>query len=99
MSKPDDANSALAVVATQQDKGGEPARERTDGKSRSPAPRRQAGGATSSKSGSTSVCAYEALEEAVAKPIRQRTAEEVILTASAGKVGKWADANAMEDDV
>ena len=82
-------------------KPAEPPKEsRSDGKSRSPAPRRScAGGGSSSDAGSGTSGAVQALEAAAAKPIRQRTTEEVILTASAGKIGKWADQDGMDAGV
>ena len=77
-----------------------PKESRSDGKSRSPAPRRScAGGSSSSDGGPGTNGAVQALEAATAKPIQQRTTEEVILTASAGKIGRWADQDVMDADV
>ena len=69
-------------------------KERTDGKSRSPPPRRGAGSTGESKP----TAPRSALEAAVAKPVRQRTNEEVLLVGAAGKVGKWSDGTVMDDD-
>ena len=75
-------------------------KQRTDEKSRSPAPRRgsqtpgTASGATATAPGAPTTT----LDRALSKPARQRSEAEVILAASAGKIGKWADQSQMDED-
>ena len=64
---------------------------RAGDKSRSPPPRRGSAAAASDTATTT-------LDRALSKPARARTGEEVILAASAGKIGRWADANHMDDE-
>ena len=93
-------NTATPRPAVESKPSEAPKESRSDCKSRSPAPRRScAGGRSGSDGGSGTNGAVQALEAATAKPIRQRTTEEVILTASAGKIGRWADQDVMDADV
>ena len=73
---------------------------RADGKSRSPAPRRgsQTAGTTSGATAAAPGAPTTTLERALSKPARLRSEAEVILAASAGKIGKWADQSQMDED-